>query len=93
MIADLENNLVYASDLLEDRFPALVDGLRRILCEHGVPLRIIRSTRDVWCRDFMPVQVAPGQFVRFCYGPDYLRGHEHLITRPEWSASSTAAWS
>ena len=31
----------------------------------------------------MPVQVGPGQFVRFCYAPDYLRGHEHLITRPD----------
>jgi agmatine deiminase len=83
MIADHQADLVYVSDLIEGRFPALVDGLRRILAGHGIPLRVIDGTRDIWCRDYMPVQIAPGEFVRFCYGPEYLRGHERLITRPD----------
>ena len=83
MIADRDNNIVYVSDLLEGRFPALVDGLRRILAEHGIPLRVVRGTKDIWCRDYMSVSNAPGEFVRFRYAPDYLLGHERLITRPD----------
>jgi agmatine deiminase len=82
MIADLQANVVSISDLLEGRFPTLVDGLRRILADREVPLRIIRGTRDLWVRDFLPVQVAPDEFVRFRYNPDYLRGYEELKTLP-----------
>jgi agmatine deiminase len=81
-ISDRLANAVYISDLLEGRYPELVAGLRRILRDHEIPLRIIRGTRDIWCRDFMPAQVDSGKFVQFRYSPDYLRGHEHLITRP-----------
>jgi agmatine deiminase len=81
MISDSETNLVFISDLLESRYPLLVDRLRGILTEHGIPLRIIRGTKDIWCRDFMPVQVGLGTFVRFRYGPDYLIGSENLITK------------
>ena len=80
MISDSEANLVFISDHLEPRYPKLVDRLRGILTDHAVPLRIIPGTKDIWCRDFMPVQAAPGRFVRFRYEPDYLIGHEDTIT-------------
>jgi len=66
-------NLVFISDRLPARHPALVEGLGRILADHGIPLRTIASTRDVWCRDYMPVQLAPGEFLQYRYEPDYLR--------------------
>jgi agmatine deiminase len=76
-------NLVFISDRLPARHPALVDALGRILADHGIPLRTIAGTRDVWCRDYMPVQLAPGEFLQYRYEPDYLRhGFEHLMTRP-----------
>lgn len=80
MSFDSEANLVFISDQLEPRHPLLVDRLRGILGDHGIPLRIIRGTKDLWCRDYMPVQVAPGQFVQFQYSPDYLIGYEDTIT-------------
>jgi agmatine deiminase len=82
MLTDQETNLVFLSDLLEGRFPRLADGLRRILDGHGLPLRMIQGARDIWCRDYMPVPVTTGEFVRFRYAPDYLRGYENLITNP-----------
>jgi agmatine deiminase len=82
MSSDSEANVVYISDLLEPRYPTLVDRLRGIFSEHGVPLRVIQGTKDIWCRDYMPVQVAPRRFVQFRYAPDYLVGFEDLITRP-----------
>jgi agmatine/peptidylarginine deiminase len=82
MIADSLANTVFIADSLVHHFPAVADGLRRILDDHGIALRTIRGTKDIWCRDYMPVQVGIGAFVRFRYEPDYLRGYEHLITRP-----------
>ena len=82
MISDAETDVVYISDRLEPRYHALVDRLRGILSEHAIPLKGIRGSRDIWCRDYMPVQVSPGEFIRFRYEPDYLKGYEHLITRP-----------
>jgi len=82
MITDSEANVVFISDLLEHRYAVLVDRLRGILSDHGIPLKIIRRTKDFWCRDFMPVQVGSGQFVWYRYDPDYLRGYEHLKTHP-----------
>jgi agmatine deiminase len=76
-------NLVFISDRLPARHSALVDGLGRILADHVIPLRTIAGTRDIWCRDYMPVQLAPGEFLQYRYEPDYLRdGFEHLMTRP-----------
>jgi agmatine deiminase len=80
---DQESNVVYISDRLEGRFPALADGLRQILAGRGGTLRVIGGTRDIWCRDYMPVQVAPGEFVQFRYAPDYLRDYQDLITHPD----------
>jgi hypothetical protein len=60
-----------------------VDALGRILADHGIPLRSIAGTRDVWCRDYMCVQLAPGEFLQYRYEPDYLRDRfERLMTRP-----------
>ena len=39
MITDSEANLVFISDSLEPRFPILVDRLRGILGDYGIPLR------------------------------------------------------
>jgi agmatine deiminase len=40
----------------------------------------IPRTRDIWCRDFMPVLLDEDIFCRFIYEPDYLRGYDHLRT-------------
>ena len=84
MTTDLEVNLVYVSDRLRwPGSPPSSDRLRSTLGRSRDRLEgSFGGTRDVWCRDYMPVQVGCGEFVRFRYAPDYLRGHEHLITAP-----------
>ncbi len=77
-----DRNVVYVSDQLESRYPSVVRGLHRILAGHRIPLRALRGTKDIWCRDYMPIQVSRGEFVWFRYAPDYLGGDEQLITRP-----------
>jgi agmatine deiminase len=82
MLTDLDCATVYVSDLLEGRHLGLSNGLRAVLSKHCVRLRTVVGTRDIWCRDYMPVQVDLGNFVRFRYDPGYLKGYEHLLTRP-----------
>ena len=74
---------VYLSALLRERFPDTCARLVSLLGEHGIPCRFLEGTRDVWCRDYMPVQTASGKLVQFRYDPSYLRG------KPEWEASRT----
>ena len=79
MIADHETNVVYVADTLELKFPSVFGGLKTILGRHGIPLRTIPGTQDIWCRDYMPIQVAEDRFVQFRYAPDYLTGkYRHL---------------
>jgi len=80
MIPDWETNHLFLSDRLEADEPALVAGLRSVLA--GVPIDIIPDTKNIWCRDFMPIQLDDGRFFQFVYAPDYLRGHERLVTPP-----------
>lgn len=78
MIPDWETNCCYFSDRMEAAHPALFASLQQSLA--GVEIRIIQGTSDIWCRDFMPIQIDDGTFRQFVYSPDYLRGYEQQIT-------------
>lgn len=84
MIADHETNVIFVADTLKRRFPDVYQGLSSILGGHGIPLRTIPGAKQVWCRDYMPIQVGEGRFVQFRYSPDYLGGrYRHLRTDGE----------
>lgn len=70
MIADWDTNHLFLSDRLENEFPALVASLRSVLT--GVTIDNIPGTSDIWCRDYMPVQIDGDRFCQFRYNPDYL---------------------
>jgi agmatine deiminase len=89
MIPDWQTDFVSFSDLLPARHPALWEKLLRILDRGGIGCRLLPHTRDIWVRDFMPVQVAAEDFVLFRYRPDYLQGHDHLITPDTIRAMAT----
>lgn len=81
MIAEWDTNTLFVSDLLEKKFPALVASLGATLI--GVPIEIITCAADIWCRDYMPIQLDQDRFCQFVYSPDYLRKHQHLVTPPD----------
>jgi agmatine/peptidylarginine deiminase len=81
MIPDWDTNHLFLSDRLENEQPALFGSLRSALKD--MPIDIIPGTADIWCRDFMPVQLDENTFCQFIYAPDYLRGFEQLVTPPE----------
>src|SRR4051794_25439493 len=79
MIPDWETNRLFVSDRLGDTDPQVMAGLRSTF----PGLEVIPATNDIWCRDYMPIQLSEDSFCQFIYRPDYLRGFEHLITLPE----------
>lgn len=50
-------------------FLRLAGALRK----QGVEYRLLGETADIWCRDYMPVRGAGGEWVQFRYAPGYLR--------------------
>src|SRR2546423_1584933 len=82
VITDWQTNAMLVADTLPRRFPALFEGLAAVLNAQHVPYAIIKGSRDVWLRDFAPIQVTGSKFVQFRYRPDYLRDHPGLITTP-----------
>ena len=80
MTPDWFTNYIYFSGLLPSRHPLVWAKLDRILLSHGIGFHLLDATKDVWCRDYLPVQVANRRFVKFVYDPDYLREYPELVT-------------
>jgi agmatine deiminase len=80
MIPDWETNTVFLSNLLPARYRDACEGLLVVLRDHGVEVKFLETTRDVWIRDYAPIQVSHRRFVKFRYSPDYLEGYASLMT-------------
>ena len=72
-ILDEETNFVYISDKLKEFFPKFHDNIIEKFSEMGIPFGVLRGTKDIWCRDYMPIQMNDMSFVGFNYNPDYLK--------------------
>ena len=85
MLTDHLTNTVYFSSLLPEKCPILNAHLIDALLKHNIPYAYLSGTKDIWCRDFMPIQVNAERFVFFKYTPDYLQDKVGLKiqTNPE----------
>lgn len=70
MILDSDTNLVYLSKLILEH-PNGIDIVKQ-LEDNGVAVGFIPSTKDIWARDYMPVQIADNKFIGYEYCPNYL---------------------
>jgi agmatine/peptidylarginine deiminase len=43
----------------------------------------LSGTKDIWARDYMPVQVKEHKFIQYTFYPDYLLKYEDLKSNPE----------
>ncbi len=73
MITALKTTTVYFSNLLPKKCPTLYQSLDAILRERQVAHHLLPNTRDIWCRDYMPIQTDEKRFVFYKYNPDYLQ--------------------
>ena len=69
------NRVIYMSELLSERYSGSCRRLTDILDRHGIEYRFLKETKDIWCRDYMPVQTKSGRLVQFRYDPSYLNGN------------------
>ena len=82
MIPDWQKKNVFVSSVLADKYTSDFIKIKEILDKHSVESRFIDQTKDIWARDYMPVQVGLDKFVQFRYEPKYLDGFDYLRTIP-----------
>lgn len=74
MITDAQTNKVYFSQLLKDqlKYSGFGQQLSSIMDKHNISYEFLQGTHDIWCRDYMPIQVDHNTFIEYRYDPDYL---------------------
>ena len=84
MIPDWETDFLYFSNLLPKKQPKLYKNLIKLLRKAKIKYGFLPHTKDIWCRDYMPVQIDKNKFVQFRYDPDYLKPEKfaHLKSEP-----------
>jgi agmatine deiminase len=73
MINDSDTNFLYLADTLPEKFPKFYNEFSQILIKNKVKFELLPKTKDVWARDYMPVQNSLRQLINFRYEPDYLK--------------------
>ena len=78
MITDFETNTLFFANSTNTDYLALKDYLKN----EGVQIFELEGTKDIWARDYMPIQVNDNKFVKFAYEPNYLLNdtYRHTIT-------------
>lgn len=80
MITDSETNLLYLADCLPVKYPPFYKRFKKALDKAGVNNTVISTTKDIWAKDYMPVQISKDKFVKFIYNPGYLQSKKWLKT-------------
>lgn len=74
--------MIYFSTLLKTNvnYKPASDRLFDALHSNDIQYDFLENTRDIWLRDFMPVQTRTGKYVSFRYEPSYLVDDPDLKT-------------
>ena len=86
MTIDSHTDTVFFSDRLPDRCPELYKSIIAVLDESNIEHRLLQNTKDIWCRDYMPIQANGKRFVFYKYYPDYLNTPYYRRTITDVSA-------
>ena len=89
MIADKDTNTVYFSELIktDSRFLETSNQIISILENFGAKFKFLPDTKDIWARDYMPIQINDNKYIEYRFDPDYLqgstKGYRDLKTYPD----------
>jgi agmatine deiminase len=70
MISDPKTNTVYLADNFRKEWPEEFKKFKSLIESHNIPVKIIKQTKDPYCRDYMPVQVSENRYVQFVFNPE-----------------------
>src|SRR5690606_17425359 len=48
--------------------------IEQTLNSFGIHPDFLPETKDIWARDYMPIQISKDKFIEYRYDPDYLQG-------------------
>jgi len=83
MITDKETNTVYFSEKLQEQSPEIAKQIADTLGLLGSKPVFLKGTKDIWARDYMPVQVDTRKFIQYTFYPDYLLKLEDIKSDPD----------
>ena len=89
MITDWQTNTIYFSELLktDTRFTETSKQLIASLEDFGANFEFLPDTKDIWARDYMPIQINNDTYIEYRFDPDYLqkvrKGYRDLKTYPD----------
>jgi len=81
MICDYQTNKVYLAEGIKG-YPKVAENLLYALCKEGIETEYLphsKSKKYVWARDYMPIQLEEGRFLKYVYRPDYLKNDKDYI--------------
>ena len=73
---DTMTNFVYISDKLKEFYPSTYSRLTRLFDEMEIEWGEIEGTKNIWIRDYMPIQLSDDKFLVYKYDPDYVKDSE-----------------
>jgi agmatine/peptidylarginine deiminase len=78
MIPDQDTNTIFFSDLLRTnpKYAGACNRITSVLDSFGVQYNFLPKTKDIWARDYMPIQISEDKFIEYRYDPDYLQGDQ-----------------
>ena len=80
MIPSSQTNLLYLADSLSKDYPDFYQRFEKLMGEHNVQYKLLPDTKDIWARDYMPVQISRNKFIQFVYDPKYLKFKKYANT-------------
>lgn len=87
MIPDWQSNRVHFSGHLQIDYPKVHANIKDALNELQIEPHYLAKTKDVWARDYMPIQIENKKYIEYRYDPDYLqgkrKGYRDLKTYPD----------
>ena len=81
MICDYQTNKVYLAEGIKG-YPKVAENLLYALYKEGIETEYLphsKSKKHVWVRDYMPIQLEEGRFLKYVYRPDYLKNDKDYI--------------
>lgn len=70
---DANTNFVFISDKFKEFFPSSYARLIKLFDEMEIEWGEVEGTKDIWIRDYMPIQISDDRYIVYKYNPDYLK--------------------